>query len=124
MSLNKLLSILAFIGLGFGVYYFYSNNPASKESHFAVCITKAVTGYDCPGCGGQRAFHELLHGNFIEAARLNLFIYFFAPLLLFIFLKVTLKPFGINLPDIILSTKWLVAILMAMLIFTVLRNVV
>ena len=122
--MKKLLSILAFIGFGFGVYYFYSNNPSDKESPFVICITKAITDYDCPGCGGQRAFHELLHGNLIEAARLNLFIYFFAPLLLFIFLKVTLKPFGINLPDIILSTKWLVVILILMLVFTILRNVV
>jgi len=122
--MNKLLSILVFIGFGIGIYYFYSNNPASKESPFVVCITKTVTGYDCPGCGGQRAFHELLHGNLIEAAKLNLFIYFFAPLLLFIFLKVTLKPFGINLPDIILSTKWLFGILVAILVFTVVRNVV
>ncbi len=122
--MKKLLSILAFIGFGFGVYYFYSNDPSDKDSPFLVCITKTITDYDCPGCGGQRAFHELLHGNFIEAAKLNLFIYFFAPLLLFIFLKVTLKPFGINLPDIILSTKWLVGILILMLVFTILRNVI
>ncbi|PHS65731.1 MAG: hypothetical protein COB12_06575 [Flavobacterium sp.] len=122
--MKKLLSILAFIGFGFGVYYFYTNDPSGKGSPFLVCITKTITDYDCPGCGGQRAFHELLHGNLIEAAKLNLFIYFFAPLLLFIFLKVTLKPFGIKLPDIILATKWLVGILILMLIFTILRNVV
>jgi len=122
--MKKLLSILAFIGFGFGIYYFYSNNPASKESPFVVCISKAVSGYDCPGCGGQRAFHELLHGNFIEAAKLNLFIYFFAPLLLFIFLKITLKPFGIHLPDIIISSKWLMIILILMLIFTIVRNLI
>jgi len=121
--MKKLFSILAFIGFSFGVYYFYTNNPSDKEAPFVVCITKTITGYDCPGCGGQRAFHELLHGNFMEAAKLNLFSYFFAPLLLFIFLKVTLKPFGIHLPDIILSTKWLVVILIAMLVFTILRNV-
>jgi len=122
--MKKLFSILAFIGFGMGLYYYYSNNPASKESPFVVCLSKTISGYDCPGCGGQRAFHELLHGNFVEAAKLNLFIYFFAPLLLFIFLKVALKPFGINLPDIILSTKWLVVILIAMLAFTIIRNVV
>ena len=121
--MKKLFSIVAFIGFSFGIYYFYTNNPSKKESPFIVCITKTITGYDCPGCGGQRAFHELLHGNFMEAAKLNLFSYFFAPLLLFIFLKVTLKPFGINLPAIILSTKWLVVILIAMLVFTILRNV-
>lgn len=30
-----------------------------------------MTGLDCPGCGGQRAAHQLLHGNFAVAFRSN-----------------------------------------------------
>ena len=29
------------------------------------CIFKAVTGLDCPGCGGTRAAKALLHGRLI-----------------------------------------------------------
>ena len=120
----KFLSIIAFILFGIGIYYFYTNDPSNGEAIFVACISKTISGLDCPGCGAQRAFHELLHGNFIKAAQLNLLIYFFAPLVLFIFFKMTLKPFNINLPDIIISTKWLISILVLMILFTIIRNVI
>jgi hypothetical protein len=121
---NKLLSIVAFILLIVVIYYFYYNDPSNGEAIFISCITKSISGFDCPGCGSQRAFHELLHGNFIKAAQFNLLIYFFVPLLLFIFLKITLKPFNIFLPDIIISTKWLVSILVSIILFSIIRNVI
>ena len=120
----KLLSIIGFIFLGIGIHYFYINNPAQSEPIFMVCMTKTISGFDCPGCGSQRAFHELLHGNFIGAAKLNMTIYFFTPLLLFLFLKIALKPFRIYLPDLLISNKWLLLILILLLIFTVIRNIV
>jgi len=120
----KLLSIVAFIALGLGIYYFYTNDPSNGEAIFVGCISKSISGLDCPGCGAQRAFHELLHGNFIKAAKLNLLIYFFAPLLLFIFLKMIFKPFNIQLPDIIISTKWLISLFVLMVLFTIIRNVI
>ena len=120
----KLLSIIGFFILGGGIYYFYQNDPAQSETVFILCVTKNVSGFDCPGCGSQRAFHELLHGNFIKAAKLNLTIYFFTPLLLFIFLKTALKPFHIDLPDLLITTKRLMLILFFLLLFTVLRNLI
>ena len=35
------------------------------------CPIFFATGYKCPGCGTQRALHELFHGNFIEFAGYN-----------------------------------------------------
>lgn len=120
----KLLSIIGFFILGVGIYYFYQNDPAQSETVFILCVTKNISGIDCPGCGSQRAFHELLHGNFIKAAKLNLTIYFFTPLLLFIFLKTALKPFRIDLPDLLITTERLMLILFFLLLFTVLRNLI
>jgi hypothetical protein len=120
----KLLSIIGFFILGGGIYYFYQNDPAQSETVFILCVTKNISGIDCPGCGSQRAFHELLHGNFIKAAKLNLTIYFFTPLLLFLFLKTVLKPFRIDLPDLLITTKRLMLILFFLLLFTVLRNLI
>ena len=84
----KFFSLIAFTLLGVGIYYFYTNDPSSGEAIFVACISKTISGLDCPGCGAQRACHELLHGNFIKAAQLNLLIYFFTPLFLFIFFKI------------------------------------
>jgi hypothetical protein len=120
----KLLSIIGFFIIGGGIYYFYQNDPAQSETVFILCATKNISGIDCPGCGSQRAFHELLHGNFIKAAKLNLTIYFFTPLLLFLFLKTVLKPFRIDLPDLLITTKRLMLILFFLLLFTVLRNLI
>ncbi|MDE7125963.1 MAG: DUF2752 domain-containing protein [Muribaculaceae bacterium] len=44
------------------------------------CVFKAITGYDCPGCGSQRAFHALLHGNVYEAFVLNPAVFALVPL--------------------------------------------
>ncbi|HEX8514779.1 MAG TPA: DUF2752 domain-containing protein [Bacteroidia bacterium] len=33
------------------------------EAHLLSCPYKALTGFDCPGCGMQRSFIELLKGN-------------------------------------------------------------
>lgn len=35
------------------------------------CAFKAITGWDCPGCGSQRAAHALLHGQYAQAWRAN-----------------------------------------------------
>jgi hypothetical protein len=34
------------------------------QDHLLTCPSKALTGIDCPGCGMQRSFIELLKGNF------------------------------------------------------------
>ena len=33
------------------------------RSHFPACPFHMVTGLYCPGCGGQRAVHHILHGH-------------------------------------------------------------
>ncbi len=38
------------------------------------------TGVFCPGCGTQRAFHDLLHGHWLEACHHNLLFVLFLPL--------------------------------------------
>lgn len=37
------------------------------EEHLLTCPYRALTGFDCPGCGIQRSFIELLKGNFSES---------------------------------------------------------
>lgn len=37
------------------------------ESHMQSCFYKQHFGIECPGCGMQRSFIELLKGNFVES---------------------------------------------------------
>lgn len=54
-------------------YIYYKYNPTMPN--WAVkCGFHELTSLNCPGCGGQRAIHALLHGHILEALRYN-FIY-------------------------------------------------
>jgi hypothetical protein len=37
------------------------------ENHMFPCALKSLAGFDCPLCGGQRAFIQLLKGNFADS---------------------------------------------------------
>jgi hypothetical protein len=54
--------------LGGGVLF--AVNPAKYE-WYPVCWLHVTTGLQCPGCGGLRATHELLHGHLAAAWALN-----------------------------------------------------
>lgn len=43
------------------------------ESHFfPKCPFHEVTGLYCPGCGSQRALHQLLHFDFVGVLKYNI----------------------------------------------------
>jgi hypothetical protein len=45
-------------------------DPA-RYAFYPRCVFKMLTGLDCPGCGGLRATHQLLHGHVREAFAFN-----------------------------------------------------
>lgn len=53
--------------------YYYYNDPevTSGEGLFLRCPFHLVTGFHCPGCGSQRAAHDLLHFRIGEALQHN-----------------------------------------------------
>lgn len=58
--------------------FYYLHDPASGGIA-PRCTFKALTGYDCPGCGFQRALHAALHGQFAEAWSYNPILFFLIP---------------------------------------------
>jgi hypothetical protein len=42
---------------------FVPMQPTHPSSYMLSCPIKAATGIDCPGCGFQRAFADLLHAD-------------------------------------------------------------
>ena len=76
---------LALILIGFGGVFFiyYTFDPASENSYFLPCPFKLVSGYNCPGCGSQRAIHELLNGHVGHAFRLNPLMVLSLPLIFY-----------------------------------------
>ncbi len=56
--------------------YYYLNDPevSQEGTVFAVCPFHYITGLHCPGCGSQRAIHDMLHLRLFEAIKHNLLI--------------------------------------------------
>ncbi|MGY3793398.1 DUF2752 domain-containing protein [Aquimarina sp. 433] len=74
---NKYLKygyLLALVPIFFLVQYYYLHDPESQtgDGFFPSCIFHSLTGYHCPGCGSQRAVHDLLHGRILQALQHNL----------------------------------------------------
>jgi hypothetical protein len=62
-----------------------ATNPTDNTGP-STCLFKITTGFDCPGCGGTRAFYYLATLNLPEAARHHLMAVFAAPFLVWIYL--------------------------------------
>ncbi|MGC4173729.1 DUF2752 domain-containing protein [Demequina sp.] len=58
------------VALASATAYTYVRNPFETGA-FPVCLLYAGTGIYCPGCGGLRAVHQLLHGDVAGALSLN-----------------------------------------------------
>jgi hypothetical protein len=110
--------------LAAGILLFYRFDPASSPG-FWTCPFHRLTGWYCPGCGGQRALHELLHAHFRTALRLNaLAVFVFLPLAAHAYAAYALRVLRIaRLPGITLTNQRLIVLLVALILFGVIRNV-
>jgi hypothetical protein len=70
----------AALGLG-GLAYVGLVDPHRAGSPFPPCPFRLLTGWYCPGCGGLRMTHDLLHADLAAAAVDNLFLLVGLPLL-------------------------------------------
>lgn len=102
----------------------YSVFDPLKSSFFPSCPFKSVTGLDCPGCGSQRAIHELLHLNFKKAFEYNALLVLSIPylLLLMIFNFESVKQRFPKLERILFGWKsvWIITIIV--ILFFIFRN--
>ena len=105
-------------GAGAVLYFF---NP-STHGFYPVCEFHQLTGLNCPGCGGTRAVHQLLHGHVLRALHDNALLVLLLVALAgrgawFATYKIYHQPIAFFLPP-----KALWAFLVIALVFTVLRN--
>jgi len=106
------------------IYYFYSRDPSDKENIYVGCAFKGLTGLDCPGCGGQRSVHHLLHLEIIQALRYNAFFILLIPyLVLLSYYEIRRFFWEIPKPEnFFTSNKMLWVFLISLLVFGIIRN--
>jgi hypothetical protein len=67
------LALAGACGLLLALVLIYRTPP--EQNRFAPpCLFHQMTGLHCPGCGGTRAMHALLHGRVGEAAGKNVLL--------------------------------------------------
>jgi hypothetical protein len=114
------LLILIFMGISI---YFYFNNPAATL--YPPCPFLYLSGYYCPGCGTSRAFHQLLHGNIINAFNLNPLMVICIPLVAYLFVCI-LEPKVMRKCSIsryIFNTTFLKIMFGIILVYWIARNI-
>lgn len=107
------------VGVAAVMFFF---NPA-EHGFFPRCFFRMVTGWDCPGCGGLRATHQLLHGEVRAAFVLNPLLVLAFPLVVYFAARPCVDRFaGIKLPQPFKSTIWIWIAAVVVVGFGVLRN--
>lgn len=102
---------------------FYYLDPSS-HAFYLPCPLQTLTGLECPGCGSQRALHQLLHGNFHAAVRLNPLFVTLLPLLIWYGARTLLrKSSGLELPIVCSGRAWVWVLVIVIVTFGIYRNV-
>lgn len=57
---------------------------SSLDDYMLPCLNKKIFGFECMGCGLQRSFSLIIHGEFVSAFYMYPAIYTLIPLTLFI----------------------------------------
>lgn len=108
------------------IVLYYKYYATSGDVWSVQCTFHDITGWQCPGCGGQRAFYYLLHGEFLLALRHNLLIIIILPILLscyFVIGQIFLVGNKKYTKLLNLKPWYAYAFLIIMLLFFLLRNI-
>jgi len=103
--------------------YLYLVDPNKPESAYPQCPLKALTGIDCPGCGGLRATHSMLHGDIVGALGHNILALVIVPAMAYFLFRWVLSLFGKDLPKAPSRPFMAWAVPLFVLVFTVVRNI-
>ena len=115
-----LLCALLAAAAGFAVLSLF--DPA-QHSFYPFCAFHRLTGLNCPGCGGLRALHQLLHGHVAAAFRFNALVVLGVPVAAwFGARRLWHWAAGRPQPRFVVRTAWLWFGLAVVITFGILRN--
>ncbi|MDH6354462.1 putative membrane protein YdjX (TVP38/TMEM64 family) [Dysgonomonas sp. PH5-45] len=115
---------LALLILCFVYYFIY--NPAGSSNWALKCTFHELTSFHCPGCGGQRAIHYLLHGEIMMALRSNIVYVIGLPFIIYLYyfcVDVYVLGNKDRLNNFLLSTRTAIIVIIIVVIFFIVRNI-
>jgi len=128
LDLNRLLENKKFQGTAvisaavFFILVLYLWDP-EKLHYYPPCLFQSVTGLLCPGCGGMRGTHQILHFHLLEAYHYNPLVFISTPLILYtIVYYIALLVFKKQLPKVPVNGVTISVVSVLVAIFWVLRN--
>lgn len=119
----RIIVITLALAIGGAIYYIFS---PEESRFFPQCPFHMLTGYDCPGCGSQRALHHLLHLRLLKAFLSNPLLIILIPYLV---ISLWFEYFGgkekyPRARKILFGRNAIYIILAAIILFWIGRNVV
>jgi hypothetical protein len=104
-----------------GTAILFRFDPAA-HGFYPFCVFYRTTGLLCPGCGSLRAFHHLLHGEWIEAVRYNPLLVASIPLFVWLGVRLAGIALGRKVKPIVIKPRWMWAGFAVLAGFGILRN--
>ena len=102
-------------------FWYYRHDPSAGGA--PQCLFRLLTGYECPGCGAQRALHAIVHGHLAQAWNFNPFIFFAVPAAAFYIVAEAGRELGPRFHARVIRPVILVGILIAVIGWWILRNI-
>jgi hypothetical protein len=111
------------LAVGMGALLVFALFDPEQYRFFPRCVFHELTGLNCPGCGGLRALHHLLHGELALALRYNLLFVALLPLGAWTACCWIVRlAFRRELPDVFAHHYWPWVLVVAVIGFGILRN--
>lgn len=113
------MAIVALAGICLLALYAFVD-PAAH--FFPRCPFLMVTGWQCPGCGSQRAIHALLTGDFSAAWHFNAMLLIMLPVIALMLLSEAFRDRWPRMNRVLTSTPAVALIVAALVVWMIARN--
>ncbi len=124
VAVRGALAAMAVLAAG-GVVFLLATTPPTPDSFYPKCMMYQATGLHCPGCGTGRSAHAALNGRLAQAFAFNPFAVVLLPVVAGVVLY-RLGRWALGRPagnDLWIDGRWIWLLAVALLVFTVLRNI-
>lgn len=121
---NKTKAIAAGVLLlaAMALVYIYSRFDPASAGFFPRCIFLTLTGWQCPGCGSQRAIHALLHADIPAAWSANPMVVLLLPFIIAVAWSEAAGARCRRLRRALTSVPVIVAVVILLTAFAIARN--